>query len=142
MRITMPAPKWTEERGAALVKAVEAGTWKVTAARSVGVSARTVRNWLKQGLEEGASSQMAAWVDDYRKAEAVAEMRLLSVVHDAATIDRDTKAAQWLLERRFPGRWAQTSKTEVTGKGGAPLHPITAADIAAALASVTDKADK
>ena len=35
--------------------------------------------------------------------------------------DGDWRAAAWRLERKFPGRWGQTTRTELTGKDGGPV---------------------
>ena len=111
-----------------------------TAARSAGVSYSTLKEWRRRGEEEPGSiyAEFAAALEE---AVAEAEIVMVSAVHRAA--GSDPKAAQWMLERRFQGRWSPASKTKVEAKvehsGSIDLSRLTEAE-ADALQALAAKA--
>ena len=59
---------WSASLGSELVAMLKEGCWHVTAAKAVGVSARTVRNWLKLADKESAPAVLVNWASAYRSA--------------------------------------------------------------------------
>src|SRR4051812_16727640 len=103
----MPAgrrPKITPELVAQLVKAVRAGNFREPAARSCGVSVRTLRNWLARGKQfpEGLYGEL---LHGLMEADAAAELEMIRRVRSAAK--DDAKHAEWWLERKYPERWGR-----------------------------------
>ncbi len=70
------------------------------AARSVGVSERSVERWMKNGLRERVAGARAAGQE---QTDAQSEARLVVLISLAAR--SDWRAAKWLLETRWPERW-------------------------------------
>jgi transposase len=73
------------------------------AAKSVGVSARSLRRWLHQGdlRERVAELRTAQRVEP----DALSEARLVVLILKAS--EHDWRASAWWLERRWPERWGQ-----------------------------------
>lgn len=104
---------------AEIVKAIEAGNYRSTAAAAAGVHRNTLTNWEKWG-EEG-KEPYAGFLCALQKAEAKAEMDLLAAVRNAQPAVTgpggngadlwQTKA--WILERRFATRWCARVKQQV-----------------------------
>ena len=67
-----------------------------------GVDSRTLDAWVERG-EHGGSAFHAYFVTALRRAEAVYEMWLVSLVQQGG----NWKAASYILERRFPNRWGE-----------------------------------
>lgn len=109
-------PKLTPEREQIILDAIVAGNWLVTAANMAGVTARTVRNWLKQAEEAPeANPELVAFAGKYQAALADAENQLVADVRRAAKAD--ARHAQWMLEKRFPKRWGKTAEQKLTLSG-------------------------
>lgn len=92
----------TPKRKKRILELVKLGNFPVTVARAVGIHESTLINWLRKG-EEGKDPELRKFYEEYKKAEAEAEVRNLAIVQKAAL--RDAKYALAFLERRFPERW-------------------------------------
>lgn len=88
---------------ARILAAIEAGCTRATAAKAAGVDGSTFRRWLRKGRE--LIEPYAELVEQMRFAEARGEAALLAVIREASV--RHWTSAAWLLERRFPHRWAR-----------------------------------
>jgi len=86
-----------------ILAAIEAGCTRATAAKAAGVDGSTFRRWLRKGREQ--VEPYAALVEQMAFAEARGEAALLAVIREAAV--RHWTSAAWMLERRFPSRWAR-----------------------------------
>jgi len=92
--------KLTPERRDDLTLMLAHGVPVGVAARSVGVSARSVRRWLAEGdLRERVDEVRAA----ERHADATSEARLVVLILRAT--EHEWRASAWWLERRWPERW-------------------------------------
>jgi hypothetical protein len=100
---------YSAERGEAVERALAAGAPLSVAAASVGVSTRTLNRWLEHGLV--ARPPLRAVPDDGHERElpdddeAIQKALLGSVL--AAARRGDWRASVWLLERRWPERFAR-----------------------------------
>ena len=97
--------KLTEAVTDDLVVLLAAGVPVEVAARSVGVSRRTLDRWLREGELRKRVEQARA--TGPVSTEAVTEARLVVLLARAAQFD--WKAAAWWLERRWPQRWGERS---------------------------------
>jgi transposase len=97
----------TPERADDLVLLLAAGASPARAAAAVGVGERSVTRWLRDGLRERVIEARAASPET---AEALSEARLVVLIARAAV--HDWKAAAWLLERRYPERWARRREAD------------------------------
>ncbi len=126
----MPTPsKFTPETIGKILTLVRGCVPVSTAARASGISYETLKEWRRRGSSEPESvyAEFAAAIDE---AVASAEVVMVTIVRDAST--SDVKAAQWMLERRFQGRWSPSSKSKVEAKvehsGSVDLARLTEAE--------------
>lgn len=85
-----------DQRKDRIIAAVRAGASKATAAKFAGISPRTLRRWAKEQPE---------FRESLLQADGACETNLLAKIH--AATDKNWMAAAWILERRFPERWAR-----------------------------------
>ena len=101
-----------------ICKAIEAGATLEIAAQAAGIGARTLDEWLHHGrMELRDSPDMESPCADFVKAVTVAsatfEIDCLAIIQDAAP--KNWTAAAWLLERKFPERYAKVDRVRVSG---------------------------
>ncbi len=118
----MPAgrpSKLTPELQAKIVQAISGGNYRAVAAEWVGVSAKTLREWMARGgkAKAGPFAEFRAAV---LEAERAAEIRAVALVMKAAA--EDPRHAEWWLERKCHGRWGRKDRKEITGAKGGPLQ--------------------
>jgi len=100
---------------ARLLTAIKRGAHLDVACRSAGVEYATVCEWRQRG--EGrhptrkATKEYAEFAEEITRAIADSEMALLTTIRQAAEVD--AVHARWILERRFPERWANTQRIEL-----------------------------
>jgi hypothetical protein len=99
-RPTEPTPEFQERFLAALRRTV----YVETAAELAGVDAATLRRWLAHGRRQ-PNGPFGAFLLAVNKALADQEVEILEAVQSAGS--EDWRALAWLLERRFPRRWAE-----------------------------------
>ena len=105
--------KFSEEKVKTIISAVERGIHPETAAIASGVCKRTFFYWMskgRQGIEPYADFHEAV-----RQAEARAELKIFDELRAAQDNlgQSDPKQLQFILERRFRGRWTKQVKIEV-----------------------------
>jgi len=88
--------------------ALAAGNTRSTAARAAGIGWSTLKTWLARGRH--GEEPFAAFLAQVKKAEADGEAELVATIRAGAT--RTWQCAAWLLERRFPRRWARRDLPE------------------------------
>jgi transposase len=93
--------KLTETVADDLVVLLTSGVPVKVAARSVGISRRTLDRWLRQDELRGRIQQ--ARVAGPQSSAAALEARMTLLLVRAAQYD--WKASAWWLERRAPSRW-------------------------------------
>lgn len=104
--------KLTPERIAKILDLVRDCVPVSVAARKSGVSYTTLKDWRRRAEAEGGV--YAEFDEAIEEAVATAETKMVKTVYDAA--QSDARHAQWMLERRFQGRWSPASKTKVEAK--------------------------
>ena len=108
----------------AFLTGLETGLNMATSAKRVGLSANTVKTWLRMGRDGGDVDpkylDFAIRVD---AAQAEGEGTMLERIRTAASQEGDVKAAQWYLERLHPEKYGKQSRLEVTGADGEDLIP-------------------
>lgn len=131
---TRGQPTLIHTKGPRLIEAVRGGISGYSASKLVGLHPQTYYNWLewgrrdfeaetKQQEETGQpqeSTVYSRFYQDFNKAEAEVEQH--AVVLWRKALPDHWQAAQAFLARRFPDRWAQTEKLEVTGKDGGAVQ--------------------
>jgi len=109
---------------------IRLGSWLEVAAEANGIERTTLYLWLRRGsaylaaVETGQpivkDVEYANFTLAVRKATAEAELLDLERIDTAA--EQVWQAAAWKLERRYPDRYGQRSRYEVTGRDGQPIQ--------------------
>lgn len=107
--------KLNKQSHATFMQALDFGMSVENAAKLIGVSRRTVYDWIGRGehakktdSRRPADKPYIAFADDYKKAQVVGEFRALSVIRN----DPSWQSKAWWLERSHPQTWALTSQIE------------------------------
>jgi hypothetical protein len=102
------------------------GHYREPAAWLADLNPRTVRHWMQRGRgdSEGVYWEFFAAV---KKALAMAEDRLLTKLWEPTP---HWTAFAWLLERRFPRRWARTKEREIDRGALVLPHNVTGSLVA------------
>lgn len=98
----------TDEVREGILRTIRLGLHPERAAQAYGISARTMRRYRKQDPD---------FVLLIKEAEAAAESSFLGRMF--AHMDRHWQCIAWMLERRWPERWAKREHVEVSTKGEA-----------------------
>ena len=101
-----------------ICEAMDSGATLETAARAASIGARTLDAWLQYGRKElqenpNAEGPCAGFVRAVTIANAECEIGLLTIIQDEAP--KTWQAAAWLLERKYPKRYARVDRLRVSG---------------------------
>lgn len=114
----MPRPtSLTPAVQAEIVKHIEAGNYRATAAAAAGVHRNRLAEWEKRGAS--GEEPYAEFACALQTAEAKAEVALLAAIHGAQPGVTGSHGADlwqakaWMLERRFASRWCAKVKQQV-----------------------------
>lgn len=98
----MGAPtKFTAERRAKIIEALQVGASQRTAAAIAGIDPATLTRWIQRGESAAPTSSWARFVEKVREAEAHPKMRALGIIYNAMA-DRPDLAWKF-IERREHG---------------------------------------
>lgn len=106
-------PKKTPEIEKRICDLVSVGCYQNIAALKVGITDTTLSHWKKKDAKFKQAIDMA---------EGLAESAAVANIVKASQNERYWPAAAWLLERRFPKRWAKQDKLDIGGTDGQPIH--------------------
>lgn len=109
----------TPEVEKAILDAITAGNYRATAATAAGVHRNTIINWEVRGAT--GEEPFASFLCALEKAEAIAEINLLNAISNAQPAVTGPggsgadlwQAKAWMMERRWPKRWAQRVRAAV-----------------------------
>ncbi len=96
------------------MRAIRAGNYPDVAARHAGIHPATHYRWMDRGGLEGDAPQddpYRRYRSEVERALADAEAAVVALIVKAAR-DGDSRAATWLLERRFGERWGRRDRLE------------------------------
>lgn len=102
---------------AVIVRHIEAGNYRATAAAAAGVHRNRMSEWEKRG--EAGEEPYAGFACALQKAEAEAEIGLLAEIRAARPGATGISGADvwqakaWMLERRFAARWCARVRQQV-----------------------------
>ena len=113
--------KLTDEVQETICNAIKAGNYSEIAAKYAGVSSTTFYKWMALGDGDNAESPYREFREAVENARAIAEVRNIGLIQQAAT-NGTWQAAAWYLERTAPARWGRRSALEVTGAEGGPIR--------------------
>jgi hypothetical protein len=106
MNTLHPTCKYSPERVAVIVSAIETGCPAAHAARAAGISDTTFYDWKKEFPE---------FRDAIAQAESRGMLKRLEAIQKAADSGQWTASA-WVLERRFPQLFANQTRDYETGR--------------------------
>lgn len=116
----------TPEKRTRVLDAVRAGCTRFVCANLARVDVSTLYRWIAKG-RRSRSGEYREFYDALREAEAEGELRLVGLLHRAASQTKDLRsavtAATFILERRHAKRWGRRDRNTTTLKGdrGAPV---------------------
>ena len=90
------------------------------AAMAAGIDQSTLFRWRVNG-EKAKRGKFYEFCKALKRAEAEGEVKHISTV-----IGEGPTGSKWILERRFPERWARKEKTEVEHSGKIDIEVVTA----------------
>lgn len=139
----------TPETQEKVVEHIRAGNYRETAARAAGITRQTLWNWEQRALT--GEEPFASFAEALDQAEAEAETTMLARVNAAGPAVTGVsgpdpwQATAWVMERRWPKRWASRVRTvvaeEVEGlEKKLRAKPALAAEVADVLAREGDGA--
>lgn len=117
--------KLTPARALGIVELVRAGNYKKVAAAAHGVSESALYEWIERGTDDKAAGRdtvFAEFAESLTRAEAESESALLGAVRDA--IPHDPKLALEILSRRYPARWARTTRPDDQARDDARVELV------------------
>ncbi len=112
----------TPEVQATILAAIEAGNFKATAAQLAGIHRDTLHGWEQRGA--AGEEPFKAFSDALQRAEAIAETALLASIRGAQAAivgvsgPEPWQAKAWVMERRWPKRWASRVRVAVSEELG------------------------
>src|SRR6478735_3203177 len=99
--------KLTDELAAKVYELLEQGLYRVTVAQLVGIHHVTFAEWMAKTREPYLTFQ-----EKVLEAESKAERTALAKIQDSP----EPADAKWYLARKFPDRWAETRRVDVSGR--------------------------
>lgn len=91
----------THELHRKLVSGIKGLDFRNAVAIRNGVHPTTLRNWLRQGLQEGAPEHFAAFAIEFLQAEMVLREAKLTALLDPDVSRAQVAALTWYMDRRF-----------------------------------------
>lgn len=111
-----------DETIANLCDAIRMGNYVKTACACIGISYATFHRWMKKSREPGCKPIYAKLAQEIAAAEAEIESKVVKNWLDQTP--SEWQASRDFLARRFPDRWANKEKREITGANGGPLQTV------------------
>lgn len=109
--------KLSKERIESVCKYIKLGLPQKVAAAYSGINEATFYRWMERG-ESNPKSMYGEFCEAVKRAVAESEATLVANIRLAANKTASWQAAAWMLERRFPDRWARIEKREISGNLG------------------------
>lgn len=107
-------PRLTNKVRDNICRGIRLGLSYDRAAQLAGIGTRTFYLWKAKG-QAGRAPIYVQFLQELKKAEVEGEAAAINQIVKAAQ-EGTWQAAAWLLERRFPERWARIQKLEVSWK--------------------------
>lgn len=103
--------KLTKELIARADKLLKAGNYHTTVCQYLNIHPSTWYRWLQEG-EKARSGIKKEFYDTVKKAEAEAEIRLITELQKISQEENNWQAIAWMLERKFPERWGKRDRRD------------------------------
>jgi len=106
-------------------KIARQGNYRSTIAAQLGVSRRTIYNWLSQGeadRDHNVKSLHRTFCEEVTAAEGEAELEAVQTILEAGK--KQWQACAWFLERRYPDRWGLKRREDTDEEESNPLEAL------------------
>jgi transposase len=88
---------------------LKGGNYVNTVCEYLGIGESTWYRWMEEGEQAQTGLKREFW-ESIKKAEAEAEIRLITDLQKIADEDRSWQAIAWMLERKYPSRWGKKDR--------------------------------
>lgn len=113
-------------------KLLKGGNYVETICEYLGIGKTTWYRWLAEGEQANSGIKREFW-DAIKKAEAEAEIRLITDLQKIAKKNNQWQGIAWVLERKYPDKWGKRERVEAniehTGKNGGPIKTENTIDL-------------
>lgn len=92
-------------------KLLQGGNYVSTVCEFLGIHESTWYKWMAEG-EKAKTGIKREFFESIKKAEAEAEIRLITDMQKIAEADQKWQALAWMLERKYPERWGRKDKIQ------------------------------
>lgn len=99
-------------------KLIKLGNYNTTVTQYLGIHQSTWYKWMQDG-ENAKSGLKKELFDRIKSAESHAEIRNVQLIQNAG--NNTWQAAAWYLERKFPDRWGNKEKMQLSGDVGVQI---------------------
>lgn len=103
---------------------LKGGNYIDTVCEFLGIGTSTWFRWMREGEESKSGLKRQFW-EAVKKAEAEAEIRLVTDLQKIASEDQKWQAIAWMLERKYPDKWGRKDRLQAeiqhSGKDGGPI---------------------
>lgn len=101
--------KLTEQLINKAERLIKAGNYNMVVCEYLNIHPSTWYKWMQEG-EKARSGRKKEFFDRIKKAEAEAEVRLITDLQKIASDNNSWQGIAWMLERKFPERWGKKDK--------------------------------
>ena len=91
------------------VKLLKGGSYISTVCEFIGIDTSTWYRWMREGKKAKAGIKNHFY-HAIKKAEAEAEIRMVTDIQKIANENQTWQALAWMLERKYPERWGRKDK--------------------------------
>ncbi|MGP4063079.1 hypothetical protein [Halobacillus sp. H74] len=101
--------KLTEQLINKAERLIKAGNYNMVVCEYLNIHPSTWYKWMQEG-EKAKSGRKKEFFDRVKKAEAEAEVRLITDLQKIASDNNSWQGIAWMLERKYPERWGKKDK--------------------------------
>jgi transposase len=91
------------------VKLLKGGSYVSTVCEFIGIDPSTWYRWMREG-KKAKSGLKSQFYHAIKKADAEAEIRMVTDIQKIANENQTWQALAWMLERKYPERWGRREK--------------------------------
>lgn len=91
------------------VKLLKGGSYISTVCEFIGIDTSTWYRWIREG-KKAKTGIKNHFYHAIKKAEAEAEIRMVTEIQKIAEENKTWQALAWMLERKYPERWGRKDK--------------------------------
>nr|WP_263326078.1 hypothetical protein [Neobacillus sp. Marseille-Q6967] len=91
------------------VKLLKSGNYVTTVCEFIGIDTSTWYRWMREG-KKAKTGIKNHFYHAIKKAEAEAEIRMVTDLQKIANENQTWQALAWMLERKYPERWGRKDK--------------------------------